>query len=76
MGPIYYKGHIGVAGCGWPNLARISQKTLASFVLRNNAPTLASVADAAASLRKIRGIAIFLSNLMGSHLYVKLIQKK
>ena len=41
---------IGVCGCGCPNLERASRTILASFVLRNNAPSSASAAEDATSL--------------------------
>ncbi len=42
---------IGVGGCGWLSSARISHNTLASCVFRKSAPSSASAAEAATSLR-------------------------
>ena len=30
---------MGVGGCGWPSSSKVSHMTLASFALRNNAPS-------------------------------------
>ncbi len=45
---------IGVGGCGCPSSSRTRCMTLASCALRNSAPSLASAADAATSLRIVQ----------------------
>ena len=45
---------IGVGGCVCPSSLRIRRMTLASCALRNSAPSSASAADAATSLRIVQ----------------------
>jgi hypothetical protein len=47
---------IGVGSCGCPSLARISRNTLASCAFRKSAPSLASAAEAATSLRMVQHV--------------------
>jgi hypothetical protein len=49
---------MGVGGCGCPSSSRTRHSTLASCVLRNSAPSSASAADAATSLRMVQVIWI------------------
>ncbi len=47
---------IGVSGFGWPSSVRISCNTLASCAFRKSAPSSASAAEAATSLRMVHVI--------------------
>ena len=42
---------MGVGGCGWPILAKVSLMTLPSFMFMNSAPNSASAANDAAIFR-------------------------
>ena len=45
---------IGVEGCGWPSSARVMRRIFASWAFRNKAPSSASAAEAATSLRIVQ----------------------
>ncbi len=67
---------IGVGGCGWPSLARISQRTLASCALRNRAPNSTSAAEAATSLSIVHVMWIVPLSFIGSLSVGRLPRKK
>jgi hypothetical protein len=67
---------IGVGGCGWPSLARISRKTFASCAFKKSAPSSASAAEAAMSLRMVHVTWIAPLSLIGSPSGGKLPRKK
>ena len=64
------------SGCGWPSSLSIRQKTLASCAFRNSAPSSASAADAATSLRMVHCTWMAPLSLMGSPSRGKLPRKK
>ena len=45
---------MGVEGCGWPNLCRVSLKILNSIAFMNSAPSSASAADAATNFKMVQ----------------------
>ena len=67
---------IGIRGCGWPNSVSIRRTTLASWALRNRAPSSALAAEAATSFRIEQVIMMLPLSLIGSPSVCKLQRKK
>ena len=66
----------GICGCGCPISYKINRSVLTSFTFRNNAPSSASAADVATSLRIAHVMAIVPFSLIGVPCLGKLPRKK
>ena len=67
---------MGLGGCGWPTLVKISWTTFVSLALMKSAPSFTSAADAATSLMIAHVIATLMLRKIGSLFLGKLSRKK